>query len=157
MNPFIPIFGLVHIALFASILYYLHRLKVENCECALIEPYDKLYKATFYILCFRILMFIVDMSMGFTLRSSSMENNGLLYVLGTLGFIMIIVYLVYFIYSIKYIHQLYATSCTCSDNSLRLVYYIYSIYTIVMVSVVILALVMMFSALIFVTATSRKK
>ena len=147
MNFLVPIFGLIHIGLFASILYYLHRLKVEKCECAFIEPYDKLYKATFYILCFRILMFIIDLTTGFTLKSTVMENKSLTYIFAFIGFIMIGVYLLYFIYSIKYIHQLYASSCKCSDNSWRWVYYIYSIYSVIMVSFAILAIVLMIGLL----------
>jgi hypothetical protein len=152
MNLLVPIFGLIHIGLFASILYYLHRLKVEKCECAFIEPYEKLYKATFYILCFRIIMFVIDMSLGFTLKSSIMESTPLMLLFSALGIFMIVIYLLYFIYSIKYINMLYASSCKCSDNSWKWVYYIYSIYSIIIVSATVLFIVFMLLILTYVKA-----
>lgn len=153
MNLLVPIFGLIHIGLFASILYYLHRLKVDKCECAFIEPYEKLYKATFYILCFRIIMFVIDLSLGFTLKSSIMESKPLTLLFVALGIFMIVVYLLYFIYSIKYINQLYASSCKCSDNSWKWVYYIYSIYSIIIVSATVLFIVFMLLVLSYVKTT----
>lgn len=140
-SPLLHIFSGIHIALFASILYFLQKLKTENCECALIEPYDKLYKATIVFLCFRIVMFILDIALRFKLQNIMVNSRPvILYSLATFSILMLIAYFIYFIYSIKYINQLYILSCKCSDNSWRLVYYIYSIYTVIMLSLFFLVL-----------------
>lgn len=134
MQTYMFVASLIHISLFASILYYLHRMKVEKCQCALNRSFDILYRTTAILLVLRVVLFALELF--FNLRKTLLGKMGLKYLplIFTYVAVLMLVHIIYFVLSVRYIHALYRDACKCSDNSLRMVYYIYSILMAIILS-----------------------
>lgn len=143
MKPFLFVASFVHIALFASILYYLHRMKVEKCECALTPTYNLLYRATATLLVLRVVTFLLELV--FNARRTLSTNMKYIPYIFAYVLVLLLVHIIYFVVSIRYIHRLYRDACKCSDNSLRNVYYVYSILMAVVLSFIFFFLLSMWS------------
>jgi hypothetical protein len=134
--------GLVHIIFFAVIVYFLYRMKVERCECALMDPYNKLYITSIVLLGLRVVMLFASLFVGKEFVKYSRKHvNLVLAPMVVWTVILSVVYIAYFISSIIYLNKLRTVACTCSDNSMRYVYYLYSWFMLFMLFFTVMVLV----------------